>query len=146
MKNITLFSQILQQIDRNIFHKAVAQYQTDKHSKGINSWTHLTAMLFCQISKVQSVREITDELLSVSCNLNHLGIQEKIPSRSSLSNINEYRDCPKDSSEENNSGVLLLVKRKSAKRGILGEKDVQENQTENLHARFYNNKSVFEGI
>ncbi|MBS3946535.1 MAG: DUF4372 domain-containing protein, partial [Melioribacter sp.] len=54
MNNITLFSQILQQIDRSIFHKAVAQYQTDKHNKGINSWTHLTAMLFCHLSKSQS--------------------------------------------------------------------------------------------
>jgi hypothetical protein len=92
MKNITLFSQILQQIDRNIFHKAVEKYQTDKHSKGINSWTHLTAMLFCHISKAQSIREITNGLLSVSGNLNHLGIQGKTPSRSSLSYINEHRD------------------------------------------------------
>lgn len=92
MKNITLFSQILQQINRSIFHKAVEKYQTDKHSKGINSWTHLTAMLFCHISKAQSIREITNGLLSASGNLNHLGIQGKTPSRSSLSYINEHRD------------------------------------------------------
>lgn len=92
MKNITLFSQILQQINRNIFHKAVEKYQTDKHSKGINSWTHLTAMLFCHLSKAQSIREITNGLLSASGNLNHLGIQGKTPSRSSLSYINEHRD------------------------------------------------------
>ena len=92
MNNITLFSQILQQIDRNLFHKAVAQYQTDKHSKGINSWTHLTAMLFCHLSKAQSIREITNGLLSASGNLNHLGIQGKCPSKSSLSYINEHRD------------------------------------------------------
>lgn len=92
MKNITLFSQILQQINRSIFHKAVEKYQTDKHSKGINSWTHLTAMLFCHISKSQSIREITNGLLSISGNLNHLGIQGKTPSRSSLSYINEHRD------------------------------------------------------
>lgn len=92
MKNITLFSQILQQINRNIFHKAVEKYQPDKHSKGINSWTHLTAMLFCHISKAQSIREITNGLLSAAGNLNHLGIQGKTPSRSSLSYINEHRD------------------------------------------------------
>jgi hypothetical protein len=92
MKNITLFSQILQQIDRNIFQKAVQQYKTDKHSKGINSWTHLTAMLFCHISKAQSIREITNGLLSATGNLNHLGIQGKTPSRSSLSYINKHRD------------------------------------------------------
>ena len=92
MKNITLFSQILQQIDRNIFQKSVSKYQTDKHNKGINSWTHLTAMLFCHLSKSQSIREITNGLLSASGNLNHMGIQGKCPSRSSLSYINEHRD------------------------------------------------------
>ena len=92
MNNITLFSQILHQIDRNIFHKCVSKYQTDKHNKGINSWTHLTTMLFCHLSKAQSIREITNGLLSISGNLNHLGIQGKCPSRSSLSYINEHRD------------------------------------------------------
>ncbi|MEW6701456.1 MAG: DUF4372 domain-containing protein [Bacteroidota bacterium] len=92
MNNITLFSQILQQVDRNLFHKCVSQYQTDKHNKGINSWTHLTTMLFCHLSKAQSIREITNGLLSISGNLNHLGIQGKCPSRSSLSYINEHRD------------------------------------------------------
>ena len=92
MNNITLFSQILQQIDRNLFHKSVIKYQSDKHNKGINSWTHLTTMLFCHLSKAQSIREITNGLLSISGNLNHLGIQGKCPSRSSLSYINEHRD------------------------------------------------------
>lgn len=92
MNNITLFSQILQQVDRSLFHKAVIQYQTDKHNKGINSWTHLVTMLFCHLSKSQSIREITNGLLSISGNLNHLGIQGKCPSRSSLSYINEHRD------------------------------------------------------
>jgi hypothetical protein len=92
MNNITLFSQILQQINRNTFNKAVKKYQSDKHNKGINSWTHLTAMLFCHFSKAQSIREITNGLLSASGNLNHLGIQGKSPSRSSLSYINEHRD------------------------------------------------------
>ena len=92
MNNITLFSQILQQINRNLFHKCVNQYQSDKHNKGINSWTHLTTMLFCHLSKAQSLREITNGLLSISGNLNHLGIQGKCPSKSSLSYINEHRD------------------------------------------------------
>jgi hypothetical protein len=92
MKNITLFSQIIQHIKRSNFHKAVEKYQTDKHSKGITSWTHLTAMIFCHLSKAQSIREITNGLLSASANLNHLGIQGKTPSRSSLSYINEHRD------------------------------------------------------
>jgi len=92
MVNVTLFSQIVHQLDRNIFSKTVEKYSTDKHNKGINSWTHLVTMLFCHLSKSQSIREITNGLLSISGNLNHLGIQGKSPSKSSLSYINSHRD------------------------------------------------------
>lgn len=92
MANVTLFSQILQHIDRRIFNKVVDEYSTDKHNKGINSWTHLVTMLFSQFAKCQSIRETTNGLLSISGNLNHLGIQRKSPSKSSLSYINATRD------------------------------------------------------
>lgn len=92
MNNITLFSQILKELDRNLFQKSVKEYDTDKHNKGITSWTHLVTMIFCHLSKAQSIREITNGLLSASGDLNHLGIQGKSPSRSSLSYINEHRD------------------------------------------------------
>jgi hypothetical protein len=46
MVNVTLFSQILQYIPRSVFSSVVGKYNTDKHSKGINSWTHLVTMLF----------------------------------------------------------------------------------------------------
>jgi hypothetical protein len=90
--NITLFSQILQQVDKKYFKKAVNEYQTDKHSKGINSWTHLVTMLFLHLAKANSIREVTNGLKSITGNLNHLGIEHKIPSKSSLSYINEHRD------------------------------------------------------
>lgn len=92
MVNVTLFSQILNHLDRALFSKAVEQYDTDKHNKGINSWTHLVSMLFCHLSKSQSIREITNGLMSISGNLNHLGIQGKTPKKSSLSYINARRD------------------------------------------------------
>ncbi len=92
MVNVTLFSQILQHINRNSFNKVVEKYSTDKHSKGINSWTHLVTMLFSQFAKCQSIRETTNGLLSILGNLNHLGIQRKSPSKSSLSYINATRD------------------------------------------------------
>jgi hypothetical protein len=42
--NITLFAQILQRLPKNNFQGLVKKYQTDKHSKGIDSWTHLVSM------------------------------------------------------------------------------------------------------
>jgi hypothetical protein len=91
MNNITLFSQIISQIDRQKFNFIVKERQTDKHSKGYNSWTHFVSMLFCQFAKSQSVRDISNGLRSATGNLNHLGIQHA-PSKSTISYQNERRD------------------------------------------------------
>jgi hypothetical protein len=89
--NITIFAQILQRLPKNNFQELVKKYQTDKHSKGIDSWTHLVSMLFCQFSKSNSLRDIHYGLNSAAGNLNHYGVNFS-PSKSSLSYINEHRD------------------------------------------------------
>ena len=86
----TLFSQILALVDRSIFNKVVAKYDTDKYSKGINSWTHFVAMLFMQLAKADSLRDISNGLRSATGNLSHLGVI-KAPSKSALSYINQHR-------------------------------------------------------
>ncbi|MFN8711470.1 MAG: DUF4372 domain-containing protein, partial [Bacteroidota bacterium] len=40
MVNLTLFSQLLQLLPRDSFRSLVNEYQSDKSSKGITSWTH----------------------------------------------------------------------------------------------------------
>lgn len=92
MVNVTLFSQILELLPRSIFTQSVTAFKTDKHTKGINSWTHLVCMLFCHLGKAHSLRDITFGLRSITGNASHLGIQKKIPCRSSLSYINDHRD------------------------------------------------------
>lgn len=91
MANVTLFSQIISKLCRHKFSKIVKSYQTDKHEKGYNSWTHLVAMLFCQFAKSQSVRDISNGLKSATGNLNHLGIHTA-PSKSSVSYQNKHRN------------------------------------------------------
>ncbi len=73
MSTINLFSQVISKIDRNSFKKLVQEKQTDKYQKGCDSWTHLVSMLFCQFSKSQSVRDISNGLRSATGNLNHMG-------------------------------------------------------------------------
>ena len=90
--NITLLAQIINNLNRDPFNSIVKKYGTDKHSKGINSWTHLVSMLFCQLAKANSLREITGGMLSLEGNLNHLGILRKVPQKSSLSYINSHRN------------------------------------------------------
>lgn len=58
MANITLFSQIIGKLDKNIFNKLVKDKQTGKYAKGFTSWTHLVSMPF----KSQSVRDISNGL------------------------------------------------------------------------------------
>ena len=91
MSNITLFSQIISKLDRIKFSKLVKEKGTDKHQKGFDSWSHLVSMLFCQLAKSQSVRDISNGLRSATGNLNHLGIG-KAPSKSTVSYQNKHRD------------------------------------------------------
>lgn len=91
MINISLFSQIIQQLPKDSFRSLVNKYDSDKHSKGINSWTHLITMIFCHLAKVNSLRDISTGMKSISGNLNHLGVG-KAPSKSSISYLNESRD------------------------------------------------------
>jgi len=91
MTNLTLFSQIIQIIPRSIFNRLVRQLETDKHSKGINSWNQLISMLFCHFGKVNSLRDISNGMRAARGNLNHLGL-ERAASKSSLAYLNEKRD------------------------------------------------------
>ena len=88
MANITLFGQIIQKLDRSIFNKLVKSYDSDKHNKGFNSWSHLVSMLFCHFAKSQSLRDISNGLKSATGNLNHLGNVHP-PSKSNLSYQNK---------------------------------------------------------
>jgi len=90
MVNLNVFSQILSLIDRELFKDLVAKHKSDKHCKGINSWTHLASMLFCHFSSADSVRDISNGLRSTTGNLNHLGVV-RTPSKSNISYINKHR-------------------------------------------------------
>ena len=87
---ISLFSQIIKQLDRSSFNRLVKDYDTDKGSKGFDSWTHLISMLFCQFAKSSSLRDISNGLRSATGNLNHLGVK-KAPSKSAISYQNARR-------------------------------------------------------
>ena len=90
MVKISLFSQMLSLIPRDKFDRLVSKHASDKHQKGITSWTHLVAMLFCHIGGAASVRDISNGLTSTTGNLSHLGV-DRVPCKSSLSYINKNR-------------------------------------------------------
>ncbi len=88
---ITLFSQILQKIDRNSFNSHVNKLSSNKHSKGNDSWSHFITMLFCQFAKCDSLNDICNGMRSATGDLNHLGVN-KAMCKSSLSYNNEHRN------------------------------------------------------
>lgn len=90
MVNVSPFSQILDQLPRNLFQRLVHKHDSDKYSKGINSWTHFVSMIFCHLGHVGSLIDISNGLRSITGNINHLGCKRS-PSKSSLSYINQER-------------------------------------------------------
>lgn len=85
----SMFSQILKLIPRTDFERLVKETKAEHRSKGLSSWSQFVAMLFCQLGRAHSLREIEGGLKSCEGKLAHLGIEA--PARSSLSYANGHR-------------------------------------------------------
>jgi len=84
-----MFSQILKLIPRFEFEHMVKRTKAEYATKGFSSWSQLVAMLFCQLGRAHSLREIEGGLKSCEGKLAHLGIEA--PARSSLAYANAHR-------------------------------------------------------
>ena len=80
----SLFSQLLAIFSRADFAAAVRKHRAERAAKGFDCWTQFVAMLFCQLGRAHSLREICGGLASVEGKLNHLGVGAA-PRRSTLS-------------------------------------------------------------
>ena len=85
----TIFSQLLQLFPRVEFQHMVQQTHAERHAKGFTCWGQFVAMLFCQLGRAHSLREITGGLRSCEGKLKHLGITA--PSHSTLAYANGHR-------------------------------------------------------
>jgi hypothetical protein len=84
-----MFSQVLKLFPRIEFERLVKETGAEYRAKGLSSWTQFVAMLFCQLGRAHSLREIEGGLKSCEGKLAHLGIEA--PVRSSLSYANRHR-------------------------------------------------------
>jgi hypothetical protein len=90
-KTTSLFAQIITKIiDPADFRAIVRRHDGDKGSKGLRCRDQLMAMLFLQLSKVTSLREIAYGLRSAAGKVSHLGMR-KIPGHSTLAYANAHR-------------------------------------------------------
>jgi hypothetical protein len=85
----SMFSQILKLIPRIEFEHIVKETGAEYAAKGFSSWSQFVAMLFCQLGRAHSLREIEGGLKSCEGKLAHLGIEA--PARASLSYANIHR-------------------------------------------------------
>jgi len=85
----SIFSQLLQLFPRLEFQQLVAMTKAERHAKGFSCWSQFVSMLFCQLGRAHSLREISGGLRSCEGKLRHLGITA--PSHSTLAYANEHR-------------------------------------------------------
>ena len=88
-KFCSIFSQLLQLFPRYEFQKLVKKTKAERHARGFTSWGQFVAMLFCQLGRAHSLREITGGLRCCEGKLKHLGITA--PHRTTLAYANEHR-------------------------------------------------------
>lgn len=87
---ISMFAQLVQMISREIdFQRLVVKHNTERAAKGLTSRSQFIAMLYCQLTGAESLREISDGLFSSLRKLQHIGASPV--SRSSLSYANSKR-------------------------------------------------------
>ena len=85
----SIFSQLLQLFPRTEFQKAVVATQAERHARGFPCWGQFVAMLFCQLGRAYSLREICGGLASCEGRLAHLGVTA--PRRTTLAYANAHR-------------------------------------------------------
>src|SRR5512134_3711528 len=91
-----MFSQLLKLFPRTEFQALVKRTHAERHARGFTCWGQFVAMLFCQLGRAHSLREICGGLESCEGKLAHLGIE--VPKRSSLAYANAHRPLGAESS------------------------------------------------
>ena len=85
----SMFNQVLQLFPRLEFQRMVKETKSERHARGFSSWNQFVSMMFCQLGRANSLREISGGLRSCEGKLKHLGISA--PSPSTLAYANEHR-------------------------------------------------------
>lgn len=85
----SIFSQLLQLFPRMEFQRMVKKHEAEHSAKGFTCWGQFVSMLFCQLGRAHSLREIVNGLRSSEGKLKHLGIE--LPKRATLSYANGHR-------------------------------------------------------
>lgn len=86
----SIFSQLLKLFPRAEFERFVSDHKAERHARGFSCWAQFVAMMFCQLARAHSLREICLGLAACEGRLTHLGLRDA-PKRSTLAYANEHR-------------------------------------------------------
>jgi hypothetical protein len=86
----SIFSQLLQLFPRMEFEQAVRKHNAEYEARGFTCWGQFVAMLFCQLGRAHTLREICGGLASCEGKLKHLGVDDA-PKKSTLAYANRHR-------------------------------------------------------
>jgi len=84
------FQSVVAVVFASQFEAAVQQHKAERHARGFTCWGQFVAMLFCQLGRAHSLREICQGLAASEGKLKHLGVPIA-PSRSTLAYANQHR-------------------------------------------------------
>ena len=90
-KDKYVFAQLVEFLDCFKFRRIVAKYQGDKYIKFFSCWNQLLVMMFGQLAKCESLRDLIVALEAHWRKLYHLGMGKSV-TRSNLAKANEQRD------------------------------------------------------
>lgn len=88
-RSCSIFNQLLQLFPRTEFQHLVHQHRAERHARGFRCWDQFVAMVFCQLARAQSLREICGGLASCEGRLQHVGARPA--KRTTLAYANEHR-------------------------------------------------------
>lgn len=86
-----VFSQVADFLDRNHFNYLVRKYNGDHYVKHYTCWNQLLTLIFGQLSRSATLRNVVIELQAYGSKCYHLGVGKHV-SRSNLSKANEQRE------------------------------------------------------
>lgn len=90
-KDKYVFAQLVEFLNRNDFNYLVCKYQTDKYIKSFSCWNQLLVMIFGQLAKSESLRDLIVAIEAHRKKSYHLGMGKSV-TRSNLAKANEQRD------------------------------------------------------
>lgn len=90
-KDKYVFAQLVEFLDCFKFRRIVAKYHGDKYIKFFSCWNQMLVMMFGQLAKCESLRDLVIALEAHWRKLYHLGMGKSV-TRSNLAKANEQRD------------------------------------------------------